>query len=32
VLWDRRYADIFATDERGERYLDYWRFDETVPA
>jgi len=32
ILWGRRYADIFATDEQGERYLDYRRFDETVPA
>ncbi len=32
VLWDRRYADIFATDEGGDQFLDYRRFDETVPA
>lgn len=32
LLWHRRYQDIFATDERGERFLDYRRFDETVPA
>ena len=32
ILWGRRYSDIFAVDERGERYLDYRRFDETVPA
>lgn len=32
ILWGRRYADIFAADERGERYLDYRRFDQTVPA
>jgi inward rectifier potassium channel len=32
ILWNRRYADIFAMDEAGERFLDYGRFDETVPA
>jgi inward rectifier potassium channel len=32
ILWGRRFADVFATGERGERYLDYLRFDETVPA
>ena len=32
VLWNQRYRDIFVTDENGERFLDYRRFDETVPA
>jgi inward rectifier potassium channel len=32
VLWGRRYADIFVVGEDGERFLDYRRFDETVPA
>ena len=31
VLWNRRYQDIFL-EENGERYLDYGRFDETLPA
>ena len=30
VLWNRRYRDVFV-DEDGGRYLDYRRFDETVP-
>lgn len=32
LLWGRRYADIFLTDERGRRILDYRRFHDTVPA
>ena len=32
VLWNRRYHDIFIEDEKGEVFLDYRNFDETVPA
>ena len=31
LLWNRRYADIFLTDAKGARILDYRRFHDTVP-
>ncbi len=32
IHWDRRFTDIFATDEAGNRVIDYSRFHVTDPA
>ena len=32
LLWNRRYVDVFMTDEWGGRYLDYGFFHDTEPA
>lgn len=31
ILFDRRFADLFKTDEQGKRYLDLAFFHETEP-
>jgi inward rectifier potassium channel len=31
IQYDRRFADLFQKDERGERYLDLTRFHDTEP-
>lgn len=32
ILWNTRYADIFARSAEGRRYIDYGRFHDTEPA